>query len=482
MATYPLRSEGHTDWILLASSQDHDTGGGLFAFDGQSVEPIDRLSTGGLCLAEGRLIRSLWSALAGEPGELLIYDARGVERYHRLDSLAGAHDVAWDGREIIAVSTATNSLLWISPGGEVRRRWQAPGEGDAWHLNCICQHDGRLLVSAFGRFPHHRGWCVKPSPACGMLFDIETGHDVLGGLICPHHPRWLDGGWFLCNSAGQEILHIDPHTQAVRRRLALEGWTRGVAVTDDYLFVGESALRRDTGKWATAGIAIVCRHTWAVVGRLTLPCREVYDLLLVPPALVEGVRRGFRTNAQRAAEHDQYALFDRAGVRPARLWATGDPLPPEACRVHLTATVPAILEANTDAEVCCTLENAGTALLVSAPPNPVRLSYKWLEPASGRWLDQPEALRTRLPHTVVPGRPAACRMTVRAPTAAGNYLLRITLVQEEVAWFDDLHGENASEHAVTVVPRTPLWKRMLGPRFFRQAFLTSGVAWGPRRI
>jgi hypothetical protein len=188
----------------------------------------------------------------------------------------------------------------------------------------------------------------------------------------------------------------------------------------------------------------------------------VYDLLLVPPALADGVRRGFRTNSQRAAEHDQNVLFDRAGVRPVRLWATGDPLPPEACRVHLRASVPGVVEAGANVELNCTVENAGAALLVSAPPNPVRLSYKWLEPDSGRWLDQPEALRTRLPHTLVPRRPAGCRLSVRAPARPGYYLLRITLVQEEVAWFDELHSENAMEHAVTVVPRAPAWKRLLG--------------------
>jgi hypothetical protein len=461
MFTCSIRSQGRSEDVLLASSQDEDTGGGLFAFDGRNLERIDRLSCGGLCLAEGRLVRSLWSELADAPGEVLVYDERGVVRYLRIDPLEAPHDIAWDGRHLVAVSTGNNRLLWVAPSGEVVRTWQAPGQGDAWHLNCLTFHDGRLLVSAFGRYPRHRDWAGRLTEPAGILFDVETGRDVLGGLQCPHHPRFVDGAWLVCNSAGQELVHVEPQTGAVRRRLALAGWTRGVAVSDDRLFVGESARRRDAGQWSTASIAVVCRRTWTLLGRLPLPCREVYDLILAPGALLEGIRRGFRTNAQRVAEQEQYALFARAGVEPARLWATGDPLPPEACRVHLAADVPNLLETDADLELSCTLENAGSALLVSAPPNPVLLSYRWFEAATGRWLDRPEALRTRLPHTLVPGRPAACRMKVRAPAAPGMYRLRITLVQEHVAWFDDLHDENACEQRVEVVGRRPLWKRMV---------------------
>jgi acetolactate synthase-1/2/3 large subunit len=468
MLSYPIRSQGRSDYVLLVSSQDHDTGGGLFSWDGRALEQVDRLSTGGLCVTPGRLFRSLWAALADAPGEVLVYDERGVCCYHRLDALAGAHDVLWSGRELIAVSTATNSVLWISPGGEVTRTWQAPGQGDAWHLNCLYQHGDRLLVSAFGRFARHRDWTAKPAEAVGMLFDLESGQDVLTGLVRPHHPRFVDGAWLVCNSAGQEVLHIEPETRAIRRRLALQGWTRGVAVTDDYLLIGESALRRDTGRWSTASIAVVCRRTWAVLDRIVLPCREVYDLVLAPVALLQGVRRGFRTNTQRAAEQDQHALFTRAGVQPVRLWATGDPLPPEACRVHIAADAPEVLEVDAAETLVCVVENVGAALLVTAPPNPVHLSYKWLEAGSGRWLREPEGLRTRLPHTLVPGRRTACRLRLWAPPTPGKYRLRITLVQEEVAWFDEVHPENASEHLVQVVTPQSLWQRIV-----RQPAVTS---------
>jgi hypothetical protein len=80
----------------------------------------------------------------------------------------------------------------------------------------------------------------------------------------------------------------------------LTGWTRGLAVSDDFLFVGESAQRHDpSGGWlpdARARISILARHDWAIVRSIEVPCRELYDLVLVSASLRDGVRRGFATN------------------------------------------------------------------------------------------------------------------------------------------------------------------------------------------
>lgn len=106
--------------------------------------------------------------------------------------------------------------------------------------------------------------------------------------------------------------------------------------------MGESAHRLGAGSKHRATIATLRRDTWEVVQRAELPCREVYDLALVPPELVDGLRRGFRTNSSRVLETNQLALFEAAGVAPARIWATADPLPPEACHVRVSADLPRI--------------------------------------------------------------------------------------------------------------------------------------------
>ncbi len=140
MARYKLADGTHEDCVLLISCLgDNDTGGGLFCYDGDRVERIDRLSATGMALAGGLFIRSLWTP-GGGPGEILVYDARGVLNYLRIDDLWEPHDILWDGQHLVAVSSMQNTVLWISLSGQIVRRWHAPGIGDAWHLNCLVKH------------------------------------------------------------------------------------------------------------------------------------------------------------------------------------------------------------------------------------------------------------------------------------------------------------------------------------------------------
>src|SRR5919206_3064787 len=116
------------DDVLLISCLGEQTGGGLFALDGGELEQLDSLSSTGLSLAGERFARLLWSSgEAGSVGELLVYDATGVERYVRVDTLREPHDLAWDGRSFVAVSTMSNSVLWLARGGKVPRRWPPAG-------------------------------------------------------------------------------------------------------------------------------------------------------------------------------------------------------------------------------------------------------------------------------------------------------------------------------------------------------------------
>jgi len=428
--------------VLLISCLGEQTGGGLFAYDGGVVEQLDTLSSTGLAVAEQQFGRLLWSSgEAGSPGELLVYDEVGVMRYVRIDDLREPHDLAWDGSSFVAVSTMSNSVVWLNPAGEVRKTWHAEGDGDAWHMNSLLVDDGKVLAAAFGRFGRHREWSNFRGSGSGIVFDLATGEDVLTGLECPHDPRRLDDLWLVCNSGLRELLVIDRESRAVVRRLELEGWTRGLEVTDDHIFVGESANRADPLAGGLASVAVIDRQTWSVVDRVGLPCQEVYGVNSVPLTLADGVRRGFRTNPLRTAEQDQHALFQEVGVRPLRLWAVGESLPASACRVRIEAVIPSEVEAHSLHEWECQLLNQGNAILVSAPPHPVHISYRWI----GR--EEPkltlEGTRTILPEAIPPGEERRCLFSVRAPETAGEYELVLTLVQEGVAWFDELHPDNA---------------------------------------
>jgi hypothetical protein len=421
--------------IVATGFGDRDTGGGAFVVEHGAVRRIDWLASTGLAVdaAGARVARLLRDT--GEAGELLISDGRGIELYRRVDGLHDAHDVIWHDDGLVVSSTSANALLWLGPGGERRRTWTAPGTGDAWHLNSLTVQDGRLLACAFGRFERHRGWTVPgASEGRGFVFDVDSGEVVLHGLTRPHDPFRLDGRWAACDSGTRSVVVFEDDGRTIAERVSLDGWTRGVALDDAHVYVGLS-VHRGEADGATASIAVLDRATLRLRAQLPVSCREIYALAAVPAPLVAGLERGFRTNALRAADDDQHALFRAAGVEPVRLWASPDPLPPEACRAELRLELPPAMCAGDDVALPWTLRNTGGAILHGAHPYPVRLGWRWFD-ATGTALVS-DGGRCDLPHAVAPGQSASGVLRISAPAGTGRRVLRVAPVQEHVRWFDD---------------------------------------------
>ncbi len=446
-----IQAGGRSGYLLLATcSGDEDTGGGLCVFDGQTVEVIDRVSSAGLRVAGDRMIRLLRTPLATGGGEFLVYDARGVRQYLRVDELSDGHYFAWDGRNIVAASTGSNSILWIAPSGEVERVWRAPGEDDSWHLNEVVLHEGRLYACAFGKYANYRGYKGNERNGHGHVFDLETGTRVAEGLCAPHSPRFFDGCWSVCDSAMCSVIQFERGGRAPRRTTQLNGFTRGMAVNDEYVFVGESAPRSDRGLVQGGSIAILSRESFEFVARVQLPFQEVFDLELAPAELVGGTRIGFRTNPLRVREQDQIFLFHQLGIEPQRLWATSDPLPPEHCRVSVDAAIPEAFEARRLTLIDCSVENRSERFYFPSASNPVWISYKWQLTERSTAMSHQEGLRTPLPCVLPPGVSVKVRMEVLPPPVAGEFRLTVTLVQDGVCWFDEIDPANGCSACVTV--------------------------------
>jgi hypothetical protein len=433
-----LRERG----LVLAVSGlgDKDSGGGLFLFDGE-VERIDWLSTTGLHAADGLFFRLLWGP------DLLVYDERGVVRYLRLDELVDPHDLALDGGEIVVVSTGRNEILRYALSGELVERWTPGGDGDAWHLNSLLRADGKLFCSGFGKFAVDRAWAEPGArDGAGVVVEVGSGETVLSGLTAPHNPCKLDDAWLVCNSGTQDVLELDTEG-TMQRRAGLGGWTRGLALVGESLVVGVSAHRQSKATSATAELAVLDRGSFAERQRITLPCREIYDLVLLPAAFCEGLRRGLRTNGRVEGELVQASMFESVGVEPVRLWATGDALPPEAMRSRVTVDVSRSLRAGARELLTCVVHNDGGAILTSSPPNPVSLSYRWFDRSGA----VSEGERVPLPRPLPPGSPVPIDLPLAVPLDSGRYRLCVSLVQEHVAWFDEIDPRNGSSGAVEVV-------------------------------
>ncbi len=82
-------------------------------------------------------------------------------------------------------------------------------------------------------------------------------------------------------------------------------------------------------------------------------------------------------------------------------------------------------------EVC----NSSDYALASAPPHPVFLCYHWMD-ERGRKTVVKEGLRSGIYPPLEAGARRTIKLDVQAPAEPGNYVLRITLVQEGIRWFD----------------------------------------------
>ncbi len=136
------------------------------------------------------------------------------------------------------------------------------------------------------------------------------------------------------------------------------------------------------------------------------------------------------------------SLAKELGALESRLRMTGEPmwsppLPPGVgTNLSLRLTdAPRVVAAGTAFQIEVAIENRSTETLASFRPNPVYVSYHWLEALTGRSVVF-EGGRTALRGAIPPGSRHVQSAEVTAPVEPGTYALRVTLVQEQLFWFD----------------------------------------------
>jgi hypothetical protein len=436
-------------------------GGGLYDLTGGAPEALDDVPTSGLALGGGRLWRVLRAP--GEQtsvGELLSYDARGVRSYLRLDAVRDPHDVIWyEGAP--HVSSSWDDAVWrIAPGGETTLVWQGSTVPDGWHVNSLVVSGGALHVCAFGRFGRTKGWKSDEEDRAGFVHDLRSGRDVLTGLAHPHTPRRRGDRWYVCESTRGTLTELDAAGTVVRRT-AVRRFTRGLALAGRYALVGGNAHRdRDDDR---GEVVVVDLTRAAVVDRIPMPCLEVYDILLVPPAVIRGVAAGFGANASRAVEQhrtqdrppDRRPAPDDVAVRLVTprtagvLAAAGRRLDPEvARRSGVRGTLPATVVAGSVTSVRVEVVNQTGMPLATVPPRPIKVGARWRrldagdaggrgEPGEPAGHADPGITNplAPLPRVLPTGMRTAVAVPLEAPDEPGTYEVRIALRQHGLGWF-----------------------------------------------
>jgi hypothetical protein len=124
--------------------------------------------------------------------------------------------------------------------------------------------------------------------------------------------------------------------------------------------------------------------------------------------------------------------------------ALGEVWPSEAYRVEWEeAHVPQEAAANLTLAVPVTLRNGGNRVW---PASLVFISYHWFRDDT---LIVWDGVRTRLPRDVRAGGRASLAVRVKTPAEPGAYVLHLTLVHENVSWFEN-KGANTFSRPIVV--------------------------------
>ncbi len=142
--------------------------------------------------------------------------------------------------------------------------------------------------------------------------------------------------------------------------------------------------------------------------------------------------------AEQLAPVERRAIHAEVRLRRLRETLSMDPLSKEALsRIGIRlAACPRIIPAGEPFEAAVELENGAGAVLTSLGEHPLCLSYHWLG-LDGEVLWH-EGVRSEIYPPLPPGKSFQYKARIEAPREPGEYLLRLTLVQEHVSWLDVL--------------------------------------------
>lgn len=145
--------------------------------------------------------------------------------------------------------------------------------------------------------------------------------------------------------------------------------------------------------------------------------------------------------------------------------ATGRPLAVETAQLDapielwdlrstITASVPNRVPKDQRIELSVTIANTGQANYSTTGRYPVHFCYRWYD-ASGAPAEVGHSLHTALPDVVLAGETIALAPQIATPRSPGLYTLALTLLQHDVAWFDDVDAANGLRASVLVESSVP---------------------------
>ena len=269
---------------LLISVPNGEKIGGLYLLDKGRFADLNQQYCSGLWLEGDRLF---WSPQYLDHIRIVCLEPSGYTWQLINTQISDGHDIRVLNGELYVVSTGTNEVVTLTEEGVIKQRWKMPGMADCWHLNCLDVWNGRVVVCSFGKFATHRGYKGQGADN-GIVFDLLTQEVLWKGLWYPHTPR-IDarGRKYVCDSRPGTVL-VD-HGDGKIQEISFKGsFTRGLAITDKYIYVGLSSVRHRTDAYktedtiASAAVAVLDYSTLELLKTISLPVRQIYDIVVLP--------------------------------------------------------------------------------------------------------------------------------------------------------------------------------------------------------
>ncbi len=278
--------------------------------------------------------------------------------------------------------------------------------------------------------------CAAPEQVLGE-YDL-----VFAKARCAIEAIAVGAAVVLCDAQGLGPMVTSAHVATLRR------WNFGRNVLRGAL--EPSAIVREVQRYDAADAAVVSAYIreHASLTHSTREYLQLYDDVMAEAAVGDGAGAPARelhqyVYAMATRIHDLETAL-AAFRQPYRM----EPLSASAC-AELTMRVLSLpplftIERSSVFYVRVEVANASGEKLGSHPPFPVHLSYRWPDV-------QTESARTLLLPSLPPGEKATYAVRVIAPDAPGRYRLRLTLVQEEIAWLDMIADHVSADALLTVV-------------------------------
>jgi len=226
-----------------------------------------------------------------------IYDTLFVPISFNLTGQVDLHDINWIDGSLLAVNTSFSCLARPDSEFHFVPIWQPKFisslvSEDRCHLNGMAiENDQIKYVTALGSGDSRRSW-RDHIPGGGVLWDIKAQRPVVKDLQMPHSPRILDGKLYLLQSALGQLCTVDIQSGKLHVIYQQNGFARGLAKYDDYLFVGYSKLRKNSSifgklqfsnKAVHCGISVIHGPTGSFVGEIRYHSSvdEIYDIQIL---------------------------------------------------------------------------------------------------------------------------------------------------------------------------------------------------------